>query len=313
MTPQQPIVALTLNPALDVSFAVDRVVPERKLRCDGVQREPGGGGINVAHAIRNLGGNAVAVWTCGGPTGERLSRLLDAAQIEHHPVEIDGGETRESVHAYDRSTGQQYRFVLPGPEVTNDDVDRCLEAIVEHLTSPGYLVVSGSMPPGSRDDLYKKVCAAIPPNTRVIVDTSGPSLVAALEAGVYLVKPNLGELSQVAGRELGDDASIVTAARELIAAGKTEVVIVSLGSGGAIAIWPDRTETVRSPTVPIRSKVGAGDSMVAGIVLALQRGESLETAVTFGVAAGSAAVMTEGTELCRREDTERLFKLMTAS
>lgn len=310
MEEQQPIVTLTLNPALDMSFAVNRVVPEWKLRCEDVRREPGGGGINVAHAIGNLGGRAVAVWTCGGKTGERMASLLDASSIDHRPVSLEEGETRESIHAFDRSTGQQYRFVLPGPGLSDADVDRCLAMIGELLQVPGYLVVSGSMPPGVRGDLYGRVCAATPPETRVIVDTSGASLAAALEAGVFLVKPNLAELSQVAERELGDDEAITTAARELIAAGKTEAVIVSLGSGGALAVWSDSTETVRSPTVPIRSKVGAGDSMVAGMALHLARGCDLREAVKFGVAAGAAAVMTEGTELCRREDAERLYASM---
>jgi 6-phosphofructokinase 2 len=145
---------------------------------------------------------------------------------------------------------------------------------------------------------------------RVVVDTSGGALQRTLDARPFLVKPNLRELSQLAGHPLESDEQIEEAAQGLVREGKVAVVVVSLGAGGAVVVSEEGARTVRAPTVPIRSKVGAGDSTVAGITLALSRGESLVDAARFGVAAGAAAVMTEGTELCRREDTERLYGCM---
>jgi 6-phosphofructokinase 2 len=171
-------------------------------------------------------------------------------------------------------------------------------------------VLSGSLPPGAPDDVYARMIRCAKDGARVVVDTSGGALQRTLDARPFLVKPNLRELSQLAGHPLESDEQIEEAAQGLVREGKVAVVVVSLGAGGAVVVSEEGARTVRAPTVPIRSKVGAGDSTVAGITLALSRGESLVDAARFGVAAGAAAVMTEGTELCRREDTERLYGCM---
>jgi 6-phosphofructokinase 2 len=144
--------------------------------------------------------------------------------------------------------------------------------------------------------------------SRVVVDTSKEALARAAEAELFMLKPNLRELSQIAGRELEEEEQQIAAAGKLIERGKAELVMVSMGAGGALLVTKDGGEHLRTPTVPIRSKVGAGDSTVAGVVLALARGMEVREAVRFGMAAGAAAVMTPGTELCRREDAERLFE-----
>jgi 6-phosphofructokinase 2 len=149
-------------------------------------------------------------------------------------------------------------------------------------------------------------------SSRLIVDTSGSTLQALVEqcAPVYLIKPNLGELAALVGHELLDDDDILGAANELLSHCKVEILLVSLGAAGVLLVTADQATFMRAPTVPIRSKIGAGDSTVAGITLGLTRGLSLMQAVRFGVAAGSAAVMTPGTSLCRREDVERLYTQM---
>jgi len=175
-----------------------------------------------------------------------------------------------------------------------------------------YLVLSGSLPPGVPSDFYARVgCIANASGARTILDTSGEALRLGVHDGLYLLKCNLRELGELAGHALTDEAQQEAAAAQLLASGYSEVVVVSLGAAGALVVSKDGWERLRVPTVPVESKVGAGDSMVAGIVLRLSQGRPLREAILFGLAAGAAAVMRPGTQLCRREDTERLFERLT--
>ncbi len=303
------IVTLTLNPAVDKNSEVQQVVAERKLRCEEPEYHPGGGGLNVARAIAELGGDVAAYWTCGGAIGQLLRQLLDDEEVAHTPIEIEA-QCRENLIVYERSSELQYRFGMPGAPLKPDEIEACIDMLRAIDPPPDYLVLSGSLPPGVDDALYAKVASAMPSSCRVVLDTSGVPLQHGLDAPIYLVKPNMRELGQLAGQEVKDDSQIRDVACSLIDQAKVEAVVTSLGSGGAVLTTADEHRHVRAPTVSIRSKVGAGDSMVAGLVLALSQGKLLADALRFGVAAGSAAVMTGGTELCRREDAERLFREM---
>jgi 6-phosphofructokinase 2 len=302
------IATLTMNPAIDKSSAVNQVVAEWKLRCDSPAYEPGGGGINVSRAIRKLGGDSVAFYLAGGLAGQMLRDLLDREGLQHRPMSI-AGVTRENFTVLEKSTGRQYRFGMPGPTLNEAEWRQCLEKISGLLPQADYLVASGRLPPGVPANFYGRLAKlAREHNTRLIVDTSGEALRLAVAEGVFLVKPNLREFAELMGRESVDGLEEERLARELVASGRSEAVVVSLGAAGVVAASAEGAERVRAPLVPIISKVGAGDSTVAGMVLALARGQSWREAVRFGVAAGAAAVMTPGTELCRREDAERLYK-----
>jgi 6-phosphofructokinase 2 len=300
------IATLTLSPALDKSTSVEQVLPEHKLRCSEASYDPGGGGLNVSRAIRNLGGDSRALWTAGGPTGELLRQLIDDAGIRHEAIPVSG-MTRENLAVYERSSGQQYRFNMPGAPMKGHEVERACARVAGLSPAPDYLVLSGSLPPEAGDDVYARIIDRAPADTRVVLDTSGPPLEHALERGVFLVKPNLRELEEAERRSFENERDVMDAMQRCVRAGRAEVVVVSIGAGGALLVTADQTEHIRSPTVPIRSKVGAGDSMVAGLTLSLARGLSTLDAARFGVAAGAAAVMTTGSQLCRREDTERLY------
>ncbi|NPV07377.1 MAG: 1-phosphofructokinase family hexose kinase [Anaerolineae bacterium] len=302
------VVTLTINPTVDKSTSVTAVVPERKLRCTQPRSEPGGGGINVSRAILRLGGESVAVYARGGRTGAALEELLGREGVTQQPVAIED-ETRENLIVLEESSGQQYRFGMPGPHLKPDEVRRCLAVVEEWEPAPDYLVASGSLPPGAPVDLYARLAqAAQRRGVRMVLDTSGEALREAAQSHVFLLKPNVAELSQLAGCPFEEECDLEREARRLVDRGVAEVVVVSLGAAGAILVTGDDASRLRAPTVPIRSKIGAGDSMVAGIIYSLARGMSLRHSVMYGVAAGSAAVMTPGTELCRREDTERLYQ-----
>lgn len=300
------VVTLTLNPALDVATRIHSVAPEIKLRCAAPGFHPGGGGINVSRAIRFLGGASSSVYAAGGHNGAMLTQLLTDEGIANHPVEI-AGITRENVVVFEESTGLQYRFTMPGPALSAEEWIACLETLFD--LNPTYIVASGSLPPGVPLEFYGEITRyAREHGIRVILDTAGDALNRAIGKGVYLLKPNLRELERFAGEALPGETQIRAAGQRLIAEGLAEVMAVSLGAAGAALITSADCVFLRAPIVPIQSKVGAGDSMVAGIVLGLARGFDLIDAARLGVAAGSAAVMTAGTELCRAEDAWRLYE-----
>jgi 6-phosphofructokinase 2 len=307
----KPIVTMTFNPALDTSTSIHHVVPEKKLRCNPPRHDPGGGGVNVARAVHRLGGDALAVFTQGGPLGRLLVELLEKEDVPRRSISIEGF-TRESFTVRDETSGQQYRFSLPGPELSEAEYERCFAVLEELDPKPDYVVASGSLTPGAPRDGYVRLARLVREwGGRFILDSSGEEFTRAVnEAGVYLLKPNMRELKQLMGEEIQSEQHQEEAAQALVNSGKAEVVVVSLGAAGALFVTKDEMARIRAPTVNIQSKIGAGDSMVGGIALGLARDMTTREAARFGVAVGSATVMTAGTELCRRKDAERLFERM---
>jgi 6-phosphofructokinase 2 len=306
------IISLTMNPAIDKSSSVEHVVSERKLYCKTPHYEPGGGGVNVSRAIKKLGGESILLYPAGGLSGHMLKDLLDQEGLNHQPFLIEG-MTRENLIVLEESTGWQFRFGMPGPIFTDVEWERCLYELTNRNPKPDYIVASGSLPPGVPIDFYARIARIGKEiNAKVIVDASGEALKLAMQEGVYLIKPNVREFRELVGGEIKEESQIKAAAKTIVESGQTEVVVISLGAAGAIVASEEAVEHIVPPTVPIISKVGAGDSMVAGIVLSLAQGRPLKEAVRFGIAAGTAAVMTPGTELCRREDAERLYEQMTS-
>jgi 6-phosphofructokinase 2 len=301
------IVTLTLNPTVDKSTTADQIIPDQKLRCAAPKFEPGGGGINVSRALKRLGADSLAVFPVGGPSGTLLRELLTLEQIRQQPVEIVS-RTRENFIVVDASTGQQYRFGMPGTPLTPDEQQQILTTLKSIEILPDFLVISGSLPPGVEPEFVVKVVrAAKSLGIKVVVDTSGPALHQVLDEGVFLAKPNVGELSKMAGVDELDNEAVAQAAHALVREGKCEIVVVSLGPQGACVVTKDLVDHIPAPAVKKRSTVGAGDSMVAGLVYGLATGLPVRETVRLGVACGSAATMNPGTELFRKQDAERLY------
>lgn len=301
------VVTLTINPAVDIFVNVPRVEPTRKMRCSAPKRDPGGGGINVARVVDRLGVSVAAIYPMGGAIGRLLQRLIEREGIESI-VTPSHVETRENFTAYEEESGEQYRFVLPGSTLHRAEWEACLDQLTSLQQKPRYVVASGSVPPGVPDDFFAQVARrAKALGAKIAVDTSGPALGAALEEGVTLVKPNQNELSELVDMPLDNDTARIAACRELVRSGKTEMVALTLGDAGALLVSKSGVWRAQPMRIEVVSAVGAGDSFLGGLVAALAKGETTEHAFRVAVAAGSAAVMGPGTELCRAEDVERLM------
>lgn len=304
------IYTLTLAPSLDSATLTAQIYPEGKLRCSAPVFEPGGGGINVARAIAHLGGKATAIFPAGGATGEHLTTLLQDEQVSVQTVSAKDW-TRQNLHVHVGSSGEQYRFVMPGAALSDDEFRQLEEKIVA-IEPDAILVISGSLPPGvSVDKLCGLIKAAQRQGVRCILDSSGEALAAALEIGdIELVKPNQKELGALVNRDLTQPDDVRQAATELVKSGKARRVVVSLGPQGALAVDENECVQVVPPPVKSQSTVGAGDSMVGAMTLKLAEGATLLDMVRFGVAAGSAATLHQGTQLCSRENTETIYNYL---
>jgi len=301
------ILTLTLNPTIDVSTSVERVEPVHKLRCGPIRRDPGGGGINVARVVRRFGSDVTAVYPAGGLMGALLRKLVDAEAVQSRTVPI-AAETREDFTVFEEQSKEQYRFVLPGPTLSEQEWRSCLQAISSFDDRPEYIVASGSLPLGVPPDFFKLLAEmAKAKSTKLVVDGTKPVLQAALKQGVHLIKPNLREMRDLMDAPLTSKADWVEASRRLIAAGGVELVALTLAEHGALLVTREAAWFAEGVRVPLVSAVGAGDSFLGAMVWALSSGHGAQEALRHGVAAGSAALLTPATELCLREDVTRLL------
>ncbi|MBX9937064.1 MAG: 1-phosphofructokinase family hexose kinase [Burkholderiaceae bacterium] len=303
---------LTLNPALDIATRTGQVQPTHKLRCSAPQYYPGGGGINVARVLHRLGSPTTAWYLAGGCSGAQLHTLLQAEGVPTLPQPI-AGQIRENLSVLERSTGQEFRFVLPGPTVLATEWQACLDQLAALNPAPDWLVASGSLPPGVPDDFYARLAKqAQARGQRLVLDTSGPALAAALRAGVYLVKPSLRELRELTGLALEQPVQWQAAAQSLVHQGQTDMVALSLGEQGAVlasasGIW-------QAPALPVSATggtTGAGDCFLAALVWALAQGHPPAQALAWAVAGGAAALLSGGTKLAQADDIARLQPQVT--
>ncbi|MCI0755954.1 1-phosphofructokinase family hexose kinase [Teichococcus vastitatis] len=299
------ITTLTLNPTIDLASEADTVHPVRKIRTRAERQDPGGGGVNVARVVRELGGDTLAIILAGGVTGGFLEQLLEEAGVPCRSVPVVG-RTRISQTVLERSTGLEYRFVAEGPQLSEAEWHSALDAADE--VRDGWLVASGSLPPGVPADFYARLTArAARHGTRLVLDTSGEALQLALQqGGLELVKPSIGEFERAIGRKLSDPAAQEAAAMELVQAGKARLVAVTMGGDGALLARAEGVLRLPALPVEVRGAVGAGDSFVAAMVMALADGRGADDAFAWGVAAGAAAVSQAGTAHPARDDVIRL-------
>ena len=300
------IVTLTFNPSVDISTSVARIAPFSKLRCAPPHYDPGGGGINVARVVKRLGGDVSAVFPVGGATGQLLKRLMHDEGVPSVTVDASS-ETRQVFTLAEDTTDQQFRFVLPGAPLSEKEWNASVAAVAYFRPAPSIVVVSGSLPSGISDEKFGRAIRMIKGcGAKIALDTSRGALQAAINEGVYLIKPNLKEFQELAGISSEQELKLIDAAHALIARKKVAIIALSLGADGALLISADRTFRARPLALEPVSVVGAGDSFLGALVWRLSRQPDLEDALRYAMAAGGAAVLRAGTSLARLDDIRRI-------
>lgn len=301
------IATVTLNPSLDRTLTVNGLVSDDTNRAVSVRFDPGGKGINVSRVVRELGGRTLALGLLGGHHGQLVHRALEDEGICSDFNWIEG-ETRENLILQDLGSGETYRINAPGPFVRQEEGDRVQRKISGWAERPAFIVFSGSVPPGLPKEIYRGLIEeARSKGLRTALDADGEALAAGIQAQPALVKPNRYELERFTGRSIEGESAFLAAAEEVIKRG-VEMVVVSDGPRAAYAMSAHEAWIATPPPITPQSSVGAGDSMVAGIVYRLSMGDSLGEALLWGVAAGAGTAMTPGNELCHLRDVTRLVE-----
>ena len=302
------IITLTLNPCIDKTIWIDKLLPEKKLKAQHPEDEPGGGGINVSRAIKYLGYDSKAIYLNGSYFGNYFNELMDSEGLNYTAANI-AANTRMNLMLIDKSTSLEYRIGMEGPIVSDAEIQNLL-SILQQINGYDFLVASGSFPPTIPSNFYAQIAKIVTKqNAKFIVDTSGEALQKTIQEKVFLLKPNLNELSLLCG--ISEDASIeeiLQATQKLLLQISCTVIVVSLGAEGAIIVTNNETHHIKPPNVTVKSTVGAGDCMVAGMTIALSKNLSWKEVLQYGVACGTAATLNSGKGLCKIEDFEMLLK-----
>ncbi len=308
---QRRIITLTPNPALDLWTTTDRVVPEHKLRCSAPRLDPGGGGINVSRVVQRLGGDTMALFAAGGGIGNQLVAVIEREGLAYRRIDI-ASETRMSIHVDEVRTGALYRFVMPGPEVSATEGKSLLDRFSSEVTPDALTVASGSLPPGLDEGFWARLGEeAGRAGSRLLLDTSN-GIAAALDKGVFLLRQDHDEVMRLRGKDMDWPKETADWASRLVARGAAEIVIITHGAEGALMVTANERIALMPPKVDGISAVGAGDSFMGALCFELARGGTPAHALRLAVTAAAAALLTPGTELCRKADVERLLDVCPA-
>ena len=305
------IITLTLNPALDKNAKVDGLIPASKMRCHSIQYQSGGGGINVSRILKRLEVDSNCVFPSGGDTGIHLTRLLKEEGVQTNPISIKDW-TRENLAIVDTNTNLQYRFGMPGNELSEEELIAIKKTLAKYVQKDDFLVLSGSLAKNLPQNFYSKLIEEFSnKQPKIVVDTSGISLIKTLEQSVYLIKPNQRELAQLAGKEFLSNIEQEEFAKELVEKGKAKYVVVSLGAKGAFLACKEGVFYQSTPSVQVKSTIGAGDSMVGGLIYGIQKEYTPKDILKMGVACGVATTMSEGTQLASTKNIDKVLQLIS--
>lgn len=300
------IIAVSLNPAVDRTVVLDSLVPGDTNRVKESRTDPGGKGINVARVLREFKVPCLVLGFVAGALGRFLEHTLDELGIAYDFIHIRG-QTRTNTTIVDLQHSSQTIISEPGPETSLRHLVQIQHKLKEYVHPGDWVVMSGSLPPPLETDTYARLIRlAKELGAHTVLDADGPPLTQGLRAQPYMVKQNLPELQRLVGRDLPGIEALGQAAVEVQAKGVT-ITVASISELGAVALSPEGRWRAQPPRLKVVSAVGAGDALVAGMVLELSRGSSLSQALRTGTAAASATVLTPGTELCHSTDVERLL------
>ncbi len=304
------ILTVTMNPALDRTLIVDSLKLGSNNRVKAIDLDPGGKGINVSRVVKRLGEETLALGFVGGENGELIRILLKKESVKTDFIEI-GNPTRENVSILDLKGRMDTNFLQKGGRVLKGELNRLKHKIVSLIPNASIVVLAGSVPPGIPTHVYKDLINLIRqenPSLKIILDTSGTALIEGLKAKPFMIKPNHVEVMEILGLKISNEKNFTKALERFSKMG-IEMPIISMGSQGAMGIYKGRALKSIPPEVKRLSTVGSGDSMVAGLAIALLKyneGDALRKGLSLGTACGAATAMTPGTDLCLKKDVERL-------
>ena len=302
------VLTITLNPSIDISVLVPQLIPTDKLRCESYEKEVGGGGINVAKGLHRLGIPAEALFFSGGHNGQFIESKLLAEKFIIHPLRLES-ETRENITVTDQATQLEYRLVNKGNEINPGHEKMVLDKMDDLKIKPEFLVVSGSNPPGISKDFIQKIASwCLTHESKLVLDLPGDPLGEAFKYHPYLIKPNLNEMGHIAGRKKLSQTEAIETAKIWIEKEYAEIIVISMGDQGAIICNKNESHILAPPKVKSLSTVGAGDSMVAGLLYKLHYGSDLKDVLMMGIACGTAATLSRGTKLFDRDQAMILYE-----
>ncbi|PQJ72402.1 1-phosphofructokinase family hexose kinase [Polaribacter butkevichii] len=304
------VVTLTINPALDKSAKVAEMTPFDKLECSDITYHPGGGGVNISRVLHRLAIDSHCLFPYGGKTGEHLKDLLKAQHINVFATPISIW-TRENFAVFDEKTGLQFRFGMPTTPFNEVEMESVEKLINEQVENNDIFVISGSLPVGLPTDYYSKLIQNLTAKgVKVIVDTSGPVFNEVLKNELFLIKPNQKELARLAGVEAQTKEEQEAFALKMVADQIAQYVVVSLGKDGAFIAHKNGIDYVSAPVISVKSTIGAGDSMVAGLIYAITQNETPKNMLRWGVACGVSATLSEGSDLAHKINIDKILKLV---
>lgn len=304
------VITLTINPALDKSAKVDNITPFDKLECYNITYHPGGGGVNISRVLHRLGIESDCLFPYGGKTGEHLVELLKEQNVNVISTPISN-LTRENFAVFNTQTKLQYRFGMPTSPFLEHELHPIETLINEHVSSGDIFVISGSLPTGLPTKYYSKLIENLTAKqVKVIVDTSGPVFNEVLKNELFLIKPNQKELARLAGKESLTKTEREAFALKMVTDNIAKYVVVSLGKDGAFMAHKNGIEYVAAPVISVNSTIGAGDSMVAGLIYAITQAQTPKNMLRWGVACGVSATLSEGSDLAHKENIDKILKLV---
>jgi len=302
------IYTITLNPALDRTLWIQKVRDDVSNRILEEKSFAGGKSVDVSKVLKNLGVDNIALGFVGGFAGRELEGRLLNEGIETDFVRVSG-ETRTNIIIHETGTGKQLAFNASGPEIKPDELMQFIEQL-ERLPCGEVVAIGGSIPLGVSPEIYRKIINLVKKcQAKVVLDVDGEALRQGIKALPNVIKPNIHELSELAGRELNGLDDIVSAARSINQQG-VEIVLVSMGAKGILLVSDGQQYLAVPPNVNVESTVGAGDSSVAGFIFGLVQGKDLKQCLIYAVAAGTATTLRQGTALCQKDDFERIVPLV---
>ena len=301
------IITVTLNPAVDKTIEVDNCTIGSVNRVSSIKLDAGGKGINVSKVVKSLKGESTALGILAGRTGEFIKNYLDTEEIENNFIFVPG-ETRTNIKIVDKVNSTNTDINEPGNSISEEDVNKIKEKVFSDAKKDDILVLSGSIPQGVEKNIYELwIKEANAMGIKTILDADGELLKQGILSGPYLIKPNIHELEKLFGVKIDGIEEVISYCKSIFDYG-VSMIAVSLGSEGALFMNKEKTIYAKGIKVKVKSTVGAGDSMVAALAFALDKGYSFEKSVTLSVAAATAGVMTEGTTAGSLEDILNIEK-----